>query len=69
MKFKGNYIKSLVSSKVGAFELKDKSLNFLIVERSLTQMIENKIKENDKAFIYSYKLKDSENAKMYIRFE
>lgn len=32
-------------------------------------MIENKIKENDKAFIYSYKLKDSENAKMYIRFE
>jgi hypothetical protein len=32
-------------------------------------MIENKIKENDKASLYSFKLKEVENAKMYIKFE
>lgn len=69
MKYKGNYIKSLFSSKVGSLSIKDKKLSFQIVERSLTTSIENKIKESDKAFLYSYKLKDSNNAKMYIKFE
>lgn len=69
MKYKGNYIKSLFSSKVGSLLVKNKRLYFLIVERSLTTSIENKIKESDKAFLYSYKLKDSNNAKMYIKFE
>ncbi len=40
-----------------------------MVERSLTTTIENKIKENDKANLYSYKIKDVENARMYIKFE
>lgn len=40
-----------------------------MIERALTTIIENKIKENDKAFLYSYKIKDSDNAKMYIKLE
>lgn len=39
------------------------------MEHFITTMIENKIKENDKASLYSFKLKEVENAKMYIKFE
>lgn len=61
IKYKGNYIKSLIKSKLGYIDLKNTSLSFLLIERSLTTLIENKIKDKDKAYVYSYKIKDSEN--------
>ena len=69
LRCKDNFIKSLFKSKHGSLQIKAKKMFFDLVERALTTIVENKIKENDKANLYSYKIKDVENAKMYLKFE
>ncbi len=58
IKCKNNFIKALFKNKNGSVILKSKRYFFNIVLCSLTNIIENKIKEKDKANIYSYRKKD-----------
>ena len=49
--------------------MKNKSVFFCTVERSLTNLIENRLKERDKAHSYSYNQKDRSNAANNVKFE
>jgi hypothetical protein len=55
IKNKDNYIKALFRSKQTIYLLRQKKLFLRMVEHALTSIIENKIKEKDKANLYSYK--------------
>lgn len=44
VKCKNNFIKALNKSKVGYIEIEDKSVNFILIESTLTRIIENDIK-------------------------
>ncbi|KRX03528.1 hypothetical protein PPERSA_02907 [Pseudocohnilembus persalinus] len=55
--------------KEGMLKLDSKSLVIKVIEYSLNQMIEMQIKDQDKANLYSIKIKDVNQAKTYIRLE
>ncbi|KAL4437687.1 hypothetical protein ABPG74_012362 [Tetrahymena malaccensis] len=78
IKFKKNQIKALYQNKVMNQMLKRKDSFFQTVERSLTNLIESKIKEKDKAHFYSYReifkflnysQKDRQDAVNNIKFD
>ncbi|KAL4483862.1 hypothetical protein ABPG72_006237 [Tetrahymena utriculariae] len=69
IKFKKNQIKALYQNKVMNQMLKRKDSFFQTVERSLTNLIESKIKEKDKAHFYSYSQKDRQDAINNIKFD
>ncbi|EWS75881.1 transmembrane protein, putative (macronuclear) [Tetrahymena thermophila SB210] len=69
IKFKKNQIKALYQNKVMNQMLKRKDSFFQTVERSLTNLIESKIKEKDKAHFYSYSQKDRQDAMNNIKFD
>ncbi|EGR32144.1 hypothetical protein IMG5_095090 [Ichthyophthirius multifiliis] len=69
IKFKKNQIKALYQNKVMANQLKNKGSFFCTVERSLTNLIENRIKERDKAHFYSYSQKDRYDAVNNSKFD
>ncbi|KAL4482185.1 hypothetical protein ABPG72_014998 [Tetrahymena utriculariae] len=69
IKFKKNQIKALYQNKVMNSILKRKDSFFQTVERSLTNLIESKIKEKDKAHFYSYSQKDRLDASNNIKFD
>ncbi|EGR31041.1 hypothetical protein IMG5_118660 [Ichthyophthirius multifiliis] len=69
IKFKKNQIKALYQNKVMTTLIKNKNTFFSTVERSLTNLIENRLKERDKAYSYSYNQKDRSNAFNNIKFE
>ncbi|KAL4478833.1 hypothetical protein ABPG72_009659 [Tetrahymena utriculariae] len=68
-KVKNNQIKCLYLVKHHTQMFQEKSIFFKIVEIAMTQFIENRIKEKDKSLRYSYRLKDTQEAIMYERFE
>ncbi|EAR94735.2 transmembrane protein, putative (macronuclear) [Tetrahymena thermophila SB210] len=69
IKFKKNQIKALYQNKVMNQVLKRKDSFFQTVERSLTNLIESKIKEKDKAHFYSYSQKDRQDASNNLKFD
>ena len=66
---KDNYIKSVFKLKTMVSSLQNQSAYFRILEKTLSSMIENKIKEHDKANAYSYRRTNVKNAQMYLLFE
>ncbi|KAL4500474.1 hypothetical protein ABPG72_003425 [Tetrahymena utriculariae] len=69
IKFKKNSIKALFQNKVMTTLIVHKNTFFATVERSLTNLIENRLKERDKAHSYSYRQKDRSDAANNSKFE
>ncbi|KAL4454324.1 hypothetical protein ABPG74_012281 [Tetrahymena malaccensis] len=69
IKFKKNSIKALFQNKVMTTLIVHKNTFFATVERSLTNLIENRLKERDKAHSYSYRQKDRSDAANNVKFE
>ncbi|EAS04238.2 transmembrane protein, putative (macronuclear) [Tetrahymena thermophila SB210] len=69
IKFKKNSIKALFQNKVMTTLIIHKNTFFATVERSLTNLIENRLKERDKAHSYSYRQKDRSDAANNVKFE
>ncbi|EAR83652.2 transmembrane protein, putative (macronuclear) [Tetrahymena thermophila SB210] len=69
IEIKANFIKALYFVRKWAFHIDQKPYYFRVVEKSLSDLIENEIKNKDKALKYSIRKKDNLEAKAYENFE
>ncbi|EAR83653.2 transmembrane protein, putative (macronuclear) [Tetrahymena thermophila SB210] len=69
IEIKANFIKALYFVRKWAFHIDSKPYYFQVVEKSLSDLIENEIKNKDKALKYSIRKKDNLEARGYENFD
>ncbi|KAL4490433.1 hypothetical protein ABPG72_002643 [Tetrahymena utriculariae] len=69
IEIKANFIKALYFVRKWAFHIDQKPYYFQLVEKSLSDLIENEIKNKDKALKYSIRKKDNLEARGYENFD
>ncbi|KAL4483205.1 hypothetical protein ABPG74_019231 [Tetrahymena malaccensis] len=69
IEIKANFIKALYFVRKWAFHIDQKPYYFQVVEKSLSDLIENEIKNKDKALKYSIRKKDNLEARGYENFD